>query len=302
MNEQASQVLYGYYDSLSPYEIAILALTSPRELTVSGSAQRSNVITTLLAKEAYLWAGAMAHVVQTRPESTKERLQQQFEWVFLDIFRNYDGTSFFGQSDPDDIDFHGLGTTRNAVGRFLSHLGMERDYWQVFQRTDDAVRSLIWRGVIEDPFSKRIGGVLFATFALVPVSYTSSGARQLDLNALTWEYVQYTQNGVEEREIRVKVKEIATAMVDQFIPDIINTLERLATANQRLDSVMNPKPNIREVQRKLAHLGYYDAAIDGLIGPKLVSALARFQQDNGLRVTKYLDRDTLARLRGVEAP
>lgn len=39
------------------------------------------------------------------------------------------------------------------------------------------------------------------------------------------------------------------------------------------------------VQRELARRGYYRGYIDGAIGPQSRSAIARYQQDHGLRVT-----------------
>lgn len=43
------------------------------------------------------------------------------------------------------------------------------------------------------------------------------------------------------------------------------------------------------VQRALARRGYYNGSIDGAIGPQSRRAIARYQQDNGLRATGYID-------------
>jgi N-acetylmuramoyl-L-alanine amidase len=50
------------------------------------------------------------------------------------------------------------------------------------------------------------------------------------------------------------------------------------------------------VQRQLRRAGYYHGAIDGLIGPQTRAALARFQAQNGLYVTRAVDGPTLAAL------
>jgi peptidoglycan hydrolase-like protein with peptidoglycan-binding domain len=50
------------------------------------------------------------------------------------------------------------------------------------------------------------------------------------------------------------------------------------------------------VQRELRRQGYYRGAIDGLIGPMTRAAIARYQRDNGLYVTRAVDGPTLASL------
>jgi len=51
-------------------------------------------------------------------------------------------------------------------------------------------------------------------------------------------------------------------------------------------------------QAQLARLGYYRGEVDGDFGPLTSRALARFQADNGLRITGRLDSATLATLGG----
>ena len=59
---------------------------------------------------------------------------------------------------------------------------------------------------------------------------------------------------------------------------------------------MEPRQVMVRVQRELRREGYYRGAIDGLIGPQTRAALARFQRDNGLYVTRRIDGPTLAAL------
>ena len=57
-----------------------------------------------------------------------------------------------------------------------------------------------------------------------------------------------------------------------------------------------PGEVIVQVQHALRRQGYYYGAIDGLIGPMTRNALARFQRDHGLYVTRSIDGQTLASL------
>jgi hypothetical protein len=51
-----------------------------------------------------------------------------------------------------------------------------------------------------------------------------------------------------------------------------------------------------EAQAELRRRGYYDGAVDGVIGPRSRDAIARFQDDAGLAVTGRLSNSTLSAL------
>jgi hypothetical protein len=53
---------------------------------------------------------------------------------------------------------------------------------------------------------------------------------------------------------------------------------------------------IREAQRTLGEMGYRPGPIDGVVGRRTQSALARYQRSEGIPVTGHLDAETLVRL------
>jgi hypothetical protein len=55
--------------------------------------------------------------------------------------------------------------------------------------------------------------------------------------------------------------------------------------------------DIREVQGRLASLGFDPGPVDGAAGPKTAAAVTRYQQAHGLQPTGIADRDTLDELR-----
>ena len=64
---------------------------------------------------------------------------------------------------------------------------------------------------------------------------------------------------------------------------------------------LTPK-QVEAVQQSLRDAGYYrDAPVDGLWGRVSKNAIASFQNDKGLKVTGYPDRETRERL-GVRFP
>ena len=59
---------------------------------------------------------------------------------------------------------------------------------------------------------------------------------------------------------------------------------------------------VRQAQQQLAAQGLYRGPVDGMVGPEMQRALARFQQQNGLRRTATLDPDTMNRLMASNTP
>ncbi len=53
---------------------------------------------------------------------------------------------------------------------------------------------------------------------------------------------------------------------------------------------------VREIQTRLASLGYYNGNIDGIYGSQTKNAVQRFQQDRGLAVDGIVGKNTLAAL------
>ena len=56
---------------------------------------------------------------------------------------------------------------------------------------------------------------------------------------------------------------------------------------------LEPGQVIANVQRALQEQGYFDDAVDGLIGPRTRAVLSDFQRDNGLPITAAIDGLTL---------
>jgi putative peptidoglycan binding protein len=57
-----------------------------------------------------------------------------------------------------------------------------------------------------------------------------------------------------------------------------------------------PDQVVANVQTALQEQGYYDARVDGLLGPRTRAAVADYQRDHGLYVTSAIDQPTLQSL------
>lgn len=52
----------------------------------------------------------------------------------------------------------------------------------------------------------------------------------------------------------------------------------------------------KQIQQKLKELGYYNGVVDGILGPASVTAIKKFQKDNGLVVDGIVGAKTAAKL------
>lgn len=278
--------LYEIYDSLSPYEVAVLAFTSPAALDVTGDSERIQVITT---KESYLWAGAVAHALVRNPSLSIEQIGTAIDQC-VQLF--YEERDRYMDTLRPRYSRHRHDNDTEIIRTFLRRLQVP-DVDAVFQRTEDAVRSLVWRGYIEDPFSKKLGALLTSVVLVLPVGFTSTGPNDVRIDALTWQYVQRSEDGAQTRELRLKVKEASDAVLNKIVPAAVGAVARLSGSSD------GQGMKDRDVQIRLAELGYYNGAIDGIVGPRTIQAIRRFQSDHYLEVTGYLDAATLQRLKAA---
>jgi Putative peptidoglycan binding domain len=81
------------------------------------------------------------------------------------------------------------------------------------------------------------------------------------------------------------------------------TAGAMANTGEAIANFFDGKPGdqdrVREVQRALQQKGYYNGAIDGIVGPKTKSGVREFQQTENLPVTGKVDENTAERL-GVD--
>lgn len=268
-------------DSLSPYEIAVLAFTSPR--AVEGSDDHESIVT-VTSKESYIWAAAIAHAVMWNPELNEETVLRALRNSVESAVRQ--SSDYFLGFDLKDRRW----ISNRLIDGFFSYLGIRvQDVDEIRRRAEHAVRSLVWKGYIEDPFSKKIAAISLAVLMVTPVGFTSAGENAFRLNALTWEYSQKPEGHNIQRQMRIKAGEIATAVMNKIVPTFIDAVRQLSG-----DDGKTAPPD--EIQKSLKNRGYYHGAIDGKVGPQTATALRHFQNDHYLEQTGYPDQATLSAL------
>jgi peptidoglycan hydrolase-like protein with peptidoglycan-binding domain len=82
-------------------------------------------------------------------------------------------------------------------------------------------------------------------------------------------------------------KKVAEGVKDAFDGDKHESTNATAVAHDE---------SVKKAQQALKEQGYYQASIDGVMGPETRSALKQFQEKEGLSTTGHLDSDTRKRL------
>jgi len=99
-----------------------------------------------------------------------------------------------------------------------------------------------------------------------------------------------------------RATEVLTTENPQTDPNI--TISQLDSDDNN-SGASQPSPAIQSLQNRLAELGYYEGAANGIFTSETREALTAFQQDNGLVGTGILDPLTQQRLanpEGADAP
>jgi peptidoglycan hydrolase-like protein with peptidoglycan-binding domain len=91
----------------------------------------------------------------------------------------------------------------------------------------------------------------------------------------------------------------ALADADDAVPSAEGNMPSTpGTSPHWINTANLSKDDVRWAQVELRNLGLYDDSLDGVIGPEMERALAKFQIANGLKLTATLDQQTADALIG----
>lgn len=273
--------IYEIFDSLSVYEIAVLACCNPIIENNNNEKFTKIVIT---SKDSLIWAGAIAQIMILNRHLTRENV--------LDIFL----ATLQAEVDMDTIvgnkifsnNYNNLDHLQ-TIKTFLKLAGAETQLDEVLIRTKDAIRTLELRGILIDPFFKNVRNILIGVVTLMPVNFVIEGPEYINISTLSWQYTQSIDGNKTSREFRFKVKETTEAVFDIFIPAMVSIAEKFGSTEKEM--------TIKDAQLRLTNLGFYTGHIDGKAGPKTISALKTFQKERDLFITGHLDKNTIDALR-----
>ncbi|MEW8436014.1 MAG: peptidoglycan-binding domain-containing protein [Candidatus Thiodiazotropha sp.] len=272
--------------SLSPYEVAVLAFTSPDAF------EHAEEVVTLTSKDAYLWAGAVAHVLIRKPRTRVEELAENVEIAVDNFTKNDMGREVLLGRRVGRTTFYDSGLP--VIKAYLSLFGLEGEIDDIKDNVEDAVSSLELRGLIVDPINKKIGAAIVSVAMILPVSYTSTTEEGTKINAVTWEYTEQVQeNDKSHYEFRLKTREASEVVFKKIVPAFASAIDTM------IGEQCESKIDLKSIQSKLRDAGYYGGKIDGKFGPITSRALRTFQSEKFLRVTGHLDEKTVCAINDI---
>jgi hypothetical protein len=213
------------FDTLSPYDIAVFEFTSPGDVVSDAS------FDILTSKASYLWAGAIAHVLVNRPNLTEDNVLLGMDSAFrhhaIELREMYRGPATPGNV----LAQHQVGV--DIINSFLGGAGFSHDaLGHVSRNVEEAVKRLQEAGLIEDPFRKRVAGVLLSVAFLMPVNFTSTTKDgqvvKQHIESIIVEYDSETDGHQTQRHLKVKVKKAVKIFKERIIPTLEDIVGDLA--------------------------------------------------------------------------
>jgi|GEM_PF-6113488 len=196
-------------------ETAVLLVTSPAHIEQPEDGE-TVIITT---KDAYFWAVLFSELV-SRGNDDPEWFMRRLRAVLTehrDLLRlQYASLN----TDPREGTAYGV---FREVAR-----ACEVDPEPLFERTNAAYQSLVDKGLIEDPFKKKLATFVLAVVGLVPTGATSTtekgGAFVKEIHAITWSYEHKLDKDQKETE-RVEIRLLKIIRVLQ--PKILEAYDEI---------------------------------------------------------------------------
>ena len=107
---------------------------------------------------------------------------------------------------------------------------------------------------------------------------------------------------VKEKAVETKdtIKEKATEAKDTVSEKATEVKDKIKAKMHR--NGRSAHEDVMTAQRSLKEQGFDPGPIDGVVGDRTRAAIANYQRDHNMKVTRQLDRKTMAALRKAEAP
>ncbi|CAE6804140.1 peptidoglycan-binding domain-containing protein [Paraburkholderia nemoris] len=302
LREWGTEELDELFDSLSATEIALWSFTSPNRLNAPSPTPLGASRITATAKEAYLWAAAVAHVLEKRPDTKISQILDALTFAVREtVTKNveyFSGWSISPLSEEEQ---------KRLVENFVfSASGVKVEFAQIEQDAQEAYETLLWRGLVEDPLWKEIGGTALVVAMVFPIHWTNKDPALYDCLAFT--YRQEQRGDHVERDFKFHVLEVSEAVADEIGPSFMKIIHKVAQTHE--DPMKDPGPRAEDqarlvnppaqLQRALKDAGFDPGPIDGRFGKKGADALKAFQEAHHLPVTGKPDEES-RRLLGLRS-
>jgi hypothetical protein len=200
-------------------ELAILLITSPKHI----EEPREGETVIIATKHSYFWAVLFSELVSQGKDSP-EWFMERFRAVLADerdLLRLLYGSL---EADPaKDVAY--------VVFREVAR-ACDIDPEPLFERANAAYQSLLDKGLIEDPFKKKLATFVLAVVGLVPTGMSSTtekgGAYVKEIHAPAWSYInEKDPNGKETKKVEIRLLKI----IKVFPPKILEAYDEIVMSD-----------------------------------------------------------------------
>jgi hypothetical protein len=189
-------------------ELAILLVTSPSE--IPNPPQGETVIIT--TKDAYHWAVLFSDLVMHDRDDP--------DW-FIARFREV----ILERKDMLKLQYQTLGaepagTTATAVfAEVAAACGLDPE--ALFDRANAAFTSLIEKGLIVDPFRKKIAAMVLCVLGILPTGFTSTtdkgGKTVREVHAVVWKYEHSEDHGDQRTNVEFRLLKLIRVLQPKIL-------------------------------------------------------------------------------------
>lgn len=283
-------------EGLSPYEVAILACTSPGSIA---NARDDDGLILLTGKHAYLWAGTVAHLIESIHTLTEDDIVKSLRHVWEEL-RQTPAQKYLDSLLDQSNESIELFISRELLRKFLKVFLPPDALPEIVLKTREAIQSLESLGLIVDPpIKKLIGNIALAVSLLLPVNFTETtelGEKvQREIAALDHNHLNHLSSSPEQLAANIR-KDTIRRSTQRVLFLLLHLVAQWLTEAQ---SEEQPGLSLARQQFKLRLLGYYKGRVDGQNGPDTNNAFRDFQRDQGLPQTGFPDPETSKRLNKI---
>tara|TARA_R100000687_G_C6433357_1_gene156847 strand:- start:182 stop:1123 length:942 start_codon:yes stop_codon:yes gene_type:complete len=203
----SGETKYPAIEGITPVELAILALTNPKDWANSSEEHPFRILT---STDVYYYVPVIMDMLSYDGEEADEAFGDKLEYLTSQL-REAFLDSFVTKVPILEVKDNAL----NVDSRVFRALNLDQGI-EDFAKVKSTLKSLCDRGLIVDPLVETVGVVGISVFGLVPTSFTKRTTEgdivYRKISAILWEY-EYLSEG---EKIETKLHFRANAIVDNL--------------------------------------------------------------------------------------
>ncbi len=201
---------------MSLADMAVLELSNDPK----GKVDSANWAVTVTTKEAYVWGTLLAHVAEYHPHidvADVVRAAVGKNPKIKEFYQEFPRTEYEKETKAS----HGSLPYPDALGQAVLNLRLNTTTDQLVAAAESSYKSLLRKGLIEDPLEILAGGVLISVVGLVPTSFTQKTKEgrtvSKKLKAMFWSYEKSDTRGGTVTKVEFRLLKMLKAFREGMI-------------------------------------------------------------------------------------